>query len=380
MKILSAFFALLLLIGAAHGQGYNSLRMAYTTVGSNAPIPDGFLSRTRAAGYNYILSEYNLWHYYSGAGQWPNGRTDLEDRLQEDFEKVDGYGMRLIPLFQTGSMWSRHWQAVDAGDIDWVPLPAGHKPGIGMPSYAPTQGGNIKPFGTYFQELLQIIENAFNRATLSYSNLEYVHIGHDEAVDYNTRNLLVGRSAMDQQWMLSHPGSDEVDLMIFELEERVADAVAIVPGTRLLIWADMWDPWRNGNPYGTADLANRASNVIRNNVIFMPWQYDAQSNGADYPTVQAYRTFSTNNLQFLFTMAIADNGQNRHMMPRMPQVWEHVNAGGRAEFRNHLLGYCSAHWDGNGWGTEYHPPNKDRAYDLLEFLSHTHYYQIPAVD
>lgn len=186
---------------------YNSMRLAYYHRAQNLPsIPD-FLIRAKSNRYNYILGEFRFRNK-----QHTSDPDDLYDRMKNDlknaFTITNQYGLRLIPLIQMGSCWSRHWELVKAEKNHSIQmnsikgLKGVSENGVinvtqtlymGCPSFAYEPQGIDKSF----KDLLLLIKEAYKESNASYP-LEFVHLGHDEPCFYT--KCLIGCCERDASW------------------------------------------------------------------------------------------------------------------------------------------------------------------------------------
>jgi hypothetical protein len=382
IKIKHILFMLLLLSTINYAQvnlPFNSLRIAYYACNATTDvIPEGFLLRAKAAGYTHVLAEYQITLHQS---EWSNGYyvgSSMRNGLTNAFKRVNSYGMKLIPEFQSGSYWSGHWAATNNPNIQWeyIDYGSGNVQRSTTPVFAPNPSG----MDLSFEQLINMINDAFNATNMNYS-LDYIHIGHDEPFYNNgsTSGLAVGRSDLDQNWIATHPATLQNTsiqlLMADEISRRVNAIKTKIPSACVLIYGDAWDPEQNGGPFNTANVINAPAvqnSSVKNNLIVIPWQYDQYYGSNDYNSQTAFNHFSNSGIAFLFGSALTD-GNAFPSLSRFNQISEYILTSQLPTYRNRMAGFVVFNW-GGVWDNSKSIYNQMQCFNGLEHVSHLAYY------
>jgi hypothetical protein len=249
---------------ACFGQ-INRIRIAHFIAADISAIPNDFLDFCRTSGINYVLAHGNHIGASSGASDWRNpathavdgsydmtwakANTSLYSKLKDLFERADARGLKVIPCFNITSRWAEHWSATNA-NIQWNDgLVAGRCANV----YIADPNGIDRSFSSY----LGVVHEAFSDANLSYTNLDFIHIGHDETVDIDevggTGRIIFyqGHSnANEQVWLQNTVAANGGDwqaaydqLMAEEVVRRVNAVNSVFTNTRTIIWAGAIPIW-----------------------------------------------------------------------------------------------------------------------------------------
>jgi len=413
-----------LCLGQLYAQTYNNIRVAYFGLDPDSSIPNRFYERARANGFNYILAEFQLQDpAWVGGRYYGNVNSRLRKQLKQEFLAADQNGLKLIPLFQTSDIHSGHWDEVRNDSIQWQTLPDTVPHWIPVskwtwakkkvPTFAPDPSG-VFGFDSSFNQLLNVIYTAFADARsssppLSYSNLDYIHIGADEPIidfEFNgTYKVLVmaGMCPRDRTWLTSvglGQGSSSQAQVIALLASNIKRKVQMIRAaglnrghtTTALYYADMLDPNLLGgghkdlcafsNVFNTTSLATTGIKTysmsgsqyiqdIRDLSIAVQWNYEREYALKDYDTDSTFRYFKSKGLKFLHGNALA--GENLPISGDwLHQFMEQAVVGAKPEYNNYVRGFVSFHWcsganvfnNAGGWY------NQAPAYMTMEFLSH----------
>jgi hypothetical protein len=410
MRNALAFF-LLMAIGSPYSEvvlPHQQLRIAFIFADNTFDVPSSFLLRAKQNGYNYVLAllPYDARHWNTNGTV---NSTFVSD-LTAAFTKADSYGMRLIPHFQQGNAhsspglrWSVH-QGISPSPIsDLLWNVVGHGPCAGpgrvvcemhMPdsswawnytqSFAPDPVG-ANAFDYTYKQLLVGIKSAFVASGLD--SLRYIHLGHDEPVggwgldpnnpfDMTPGNLgdtlAIGNSTVDSAFIAARPHGTQAQtdtafcwLMANELERRVyhADSILANMGTKIMVWADAYDPQHqggqptpqlfNGHTVYTSGVLKKISGPTKSKLILMPWMYPYSRfpghSANDYNTDSTYAYFKANGFKFIYTHEIGDDcvfndGVGGGNGERFKQLSEYIGAAQQPIYRQSVLGYTSVHW------------------------------------
>lgn len=255
---------------------------------------DGLLGRIRDAGYDYIIAEFapvawdwkkDGWIFYNDAVKghhFPKPQSRVET-IKEAFEKVDSYGMRLIPLIQIQSKHATSWQHVNSslemnevvtqsGDTVRIPLLRSDNP-------------RVKGIDYYFGQYLKRVNDEFEAAKLSAGfpdYVEHIFIGYDEfCVPLNGKFMPITNKA---DMMRIEEIAESIDgrkkqeqavrqLYVEALSRRFGIVKEMVDErTKVSIFGDMFTPVHNGNPQ--CRYVNYKGEEVK--VRFAPHQYKQQ--------------------------------------------------------------------------------------------------------
>jgi hypothetical protein len=367
----------ILLSGSAKAQ--DQARIAYFNAGTTYSVHPEFLQRTKAAGYNYVQVELGL------VGSDWDGRgglsgSSLRTKMRDLFAQADAHGLRVIPEFQLGGQWASHWRVTNA-NITWN---WNTSQSVGTPTFAPDPSG----IDASFSSLIRAIKDGFADAVangLSYKNLDFIHIGHDEPVDIqkDIGLLLIGRCNADTSVINTYRASpnnltlEQAFQRLYgdEVKRRVDAIASILPTTKALAYADILDPSHNGaiayaTTYGpSVTMANAVLSpgiqAVRNKLVVMPWVYDVIApTGRDYDTYKTFTHFKNAGLPFIYGMeAFSGNGTS------FTQLGEFIGNANLPEFRAYANGFASMHW------TPWKPGTAAPAcYASLEYVSQWAYH------
>ena len=315
---------------------FNTIRMTY--YGSHL-IPQGFLEEAKKCNYNYILVEFHFRDKDNSSDP-----DDVMQRMRVDiknaFISINKYGLRMIPKIQLGSGWSYHWYKVKKYKNSKIQMnrikatiffPEGQKKTVyvGCPSFSLDKEG----VDASVEELLNQIKSAHAEAGVFYP-LEFVHLGHDEPAFFD-RSLIGGIDADNRVTSIGNGWKIKVDsclersgkdtmalknaietfngnytkayqfLFVSEISNRISQISSILGmKVKLMIYADVFDPQRNGtiklkcsringrkyiiqmiqkiNPMLNTGIATlpgltkEQADLIHRNIILLPWNYIPQ--------------------------------------------------------------------------------------------------------
>lgn len=415
MKYYLSFLSLFFLIPTYLFAQLNSIRIAYYHRGEN--LDSSFVIRAKKSNYNYILAEFHF-------SDVSNPMEKIGSEIERAFEITERSKMRLVPKIQINSGWSSHWKCVrdhDNHEIEMNLIKAhdGNTPvrftGWGCPSFAPDSNGIDKSF----EDLIKTIVLAHDSANVSYP-LEFIHLGHDEPAFYaymHIGGVTPGKhgknapgswyisdkdreySQKDRDWIKIFLGTEKYTdenislafqaLLVNSLYRKVKTIKKHVSTTRVIIYADAWDPCMGGiNSFLTSfqrkgrnkeycvaqlvpdtstgiatlpGLTEKEKTFFHKNVILSPWNYDGMRAFAgvhpvkeDYDTYKTFSYFSKNGFKFIYTFELIP--KERGWPPakwRLRQMNEYINTA--KLFKQDCLGYNAAHWGAN-WDN---PKDKD---------------------
>jgi len=389
---------------------YNSIRIACLQRGDILGLgeADSFLRRAKNAHYNYVLAPFYL----------QPGDTDDYAVIKRNFilalRRVDAFGLRLIPEIQMGGVHADHWNNARL----W-------NPNIQMVRFIASDGRYGCPSLSYdptgidwtFTELLGALRDAFKEASVSFP-LEFFHVGHNELAYYDwlvAGNCKTGKGSgspfcgdrrtwsvaavselctIDCDYINRFTGSKSEAvrrLLVGEVFRRMTQVRTIFgPRTKLMIFADMWDPmffsqryiaWNN-DTVNTADgildlpgLPDDSSRArFKENVILMPWTFQqcaAADGGGRYDAATTFSTFAANGFHFVYMHAFHQD-KDRHEIEdtAMSREWRDASL----KFRGSCLGYAAA-----SLVLRFSRPPSP-AFNILESLAALNADGIPAVD
>ena len=382
---------------------FNSIKIAYYHKGEK--LDSNFIIHAKKYKYNFILGEFHF-------NNVPDPIKKIGSDIRNAYKITNQYNMKLIPKIQINSSWSSHWRHIRDNDnqqmemnlflgklreqtkLNWW----------GTPSFAPDSIGIDKSF----EDLAKAIVTAHDSANTNYP-LEFIHLGHDEPTF--DKYILIGGicpgkhgvnilgswyisdkesvfSQKDRDWIKNFIGSESYTdenislafqaLIINSLYRKVKTIKKYSPKTKVMIYADAWDPCMNGinafrssfkrkgdkNEYCVAQLVPDISKGIatlpglteeekkflRENVILLPWNYSGVRSYAginpvreDYDTHKTFSYLAKNDFKFIYTFELV---HTRRTWPpaqsRINQMNEFVNTA--KLFKQNCLGYMAAHW------------------------------------
>jgi hypothetical protein len=381
-SILACCFVAALLSPVVHAD-IRQVRIAHFIVNDIAAIPDDFLHFAHSCGYNYVLVHGNDIAASSGTNDWRNPTTlnrdgsydltwakshsSLYGKLKDLFQRADKIGLKVIPCFNMSSRWAGHWSATNNNiALNSGTDNTGHK--WSVPVFIEDANGMDKSFRSY----LMILKKAFQDAAVSYPQLDYIHIGHDEVIS-NDGELLIARwNADEQSWIKTNGNNSNAyyKLMAEEAIRRVTEVKSILPNTKCIIWADAWDPESNGGnnsivawtSHGLVHLQTK--NVIacpeltslKNDLLLMPWQYETKYIGKDYNPEITLQYFKDNGFKVIIGTALDDIGDpTLEDSRKMLKKWVIVSS--MSKFKDVVIGCCTHAWwdDGKYWSTSPRP-------------------------
>lgn len=392
----------------------STIRIAYYPKGER--LDSGFIIHARKYKYQYIAAEF----------RFKNVAKPMEKIYSEinyAYKITDQNNTRLIPKIQINSCWSSHWRHVRDNDNQQMEINfflGKLRKQIklrwwGCPSFAPDSIGIDKSF----EDLVKTIVSAHDSANTNYP-LEFIHLGHDEPTFY--KYMLIGGvcpgkhginilgswyisdkerefSQKDRNWIKAFIGSENYTdenislafqaLIINSLYRKVKTIKKYSPKTKVMIYADAWDPCMNGiNSFRTSfkrkkgrdeycvaqlvpdtskgiatlpGLTDEEKKFLRENVILLPWNYYGVRAYAginpvreDYDTYKTFSYLAKNDFKFIYTFELLSKNQSWPPDKRRTnQMYEFVNTA--QLFKKNCLGYMAAHWDAK-WDN---PKHKD---------------------
>lgn len=352
------------------------IRIAHYIAADIATIPDDFMRYAHDCGYNYLLAHGNDIAASSGLHDWRNPATLAKDgsydmawakanpslysKLKDLFKRADSCGLRVIPCFNTGSRWAGHWAATNANIARNMGTDGANPPhSWSVPVLIADPPGMDKSFLSY----LTVVKKAFADAQLSYSSLEYVHIGHDEVAG-NDGKLLIGRwNNAEQAWIRTNGNNADAycRLMAEEVARRVNAVKTALPKTKAIIWADAWDPesnggntiitaWKEGGTVTvqTKNIAARAElKSIKKDLLLMPWQYQTKYDNKEYHAEKTLQYFKNNGFKVIVGLAL-DNLYAPSLDDSRAMVKKWVVVSNQAGFKDVVIGCCAHNWWDSG--------------------------------
>jgi hypothetical protein len=383
----------------------DSIRIAHIQwADMDMPIPQQFLIKAKAMGYNYVLCEYGpYWAEWNHTGKIIAARPTLfEKRMTQHFQQVDSAGLRLIPNLTTSTQHADWEYGVCIDTL--IPrqhihqnLPIGyatsHIESFVMSPDSTNAGANR--MNNDFDTLWTMVFNAFNNAksTMKYKNLDFVHLGYDENVVYDTAAPrwvpLVGLCPSDTAWLraqgLKGSGTQTQLQWLYaaNIKKRVSHITSIASKksgstTKAILWGDMFDPIlyypamysfknlfdtsliNNNKKYkgcmpdsmvkvslvGALNLADMQS--VKDNVIFGPWVYDTVAWGGRYYPKTVIDTFTTHGFKVVNVCTGAFfGGYDKHNNPiydaftenKYKNAFEFAIAAHDGKFNSKSIGY-----------------------------------------
>jgi len=246
------------------------VRVAHVQWGVDKDLPRGYLEEAKRHGYTHVLAEFWLaappfGADWDGRGNVVADGSALGERLRRLFVQADHYGLRLIPLLQTGNMHSAHLYAADSTMDSQIRHRAFGAHGM-KTRRVPPQSPDYQPMNDVLTGMARIVAWAFAaaRPELSYENLDFMHVGMDEIVlawggNVPTPVIAAGLCEPDRQWMKrhapEHSSAEQIELLLAASIRSKVERVRTVAGeqgldTRIMLWADMWDPQLQGGAKG----------------------------------------------------------------------------------------------------------------------------------
>lgn len=238
-KTFSRTTMLMLFLIAMVSGAHNAVRIAWYPQGTE--VPDNYIQRALAAGYTHIASPCgSIVEAEWTDGEYTGGSSGARKAIKEAFLKAHDHGYVYIPALPSANMWSRDWPNANNPNITYQPVRSDVLDGeaidailddeapfvqliaqlVGMdrttqelsitpvPDYAPVAEGYDKSYKSLIED---VVVGGFNEAVaanpaISPAELEYVHIGNDEPVQYSGDvskpwKALIGKSQTDLKWM-----------------------------------------------------------------------------------------------------------------------------------------------------------------------------------
>ena len=352
-----------------------NIRIAHFIADDISTIPDDFLQYAQSCGYNYLLAHGNNIGLSSGKSDWRNPTTmdidgtydikwaksniSLYNKLKDLFNRADMYGLRVIPCFNMSSRWAGHWTTTNKN----IALNTGtDKTGRNwrVPVFIADPNGIDKSFQSY----LSVVSSAFRDANTRYSQLDYIHIGHDETMGFDGK-LLIGRwNNAEKTWIQKNGNNASAfcKLMAEEVIRRVNVIKATLPGTKAIIWADAWDPESNGGNSAykgwtsggwisvqTKDVVTRSElSILKNDLVLMPWQYTPEyATGDGYAPDISLQYFKDNGFKVIVGTSLNDfPGWPPEDSRIMNKEWVSISKDSR--FKDVVIGCCCHTWSNDG--------------------------------
>jgi hypothetical protein len=300
----------------------------------------------------------------------------------------------MIPSFMVGAP-SLNWTATANPNLAYYKNVVGNLQG--MASIAPDQIGGLR---LSFGEIASVIEAAYSDARAIENGmpaqLDYVMLGYSEAY-YGGRGgpygLIYGTSRVDSAWM--NPAAparprDESDLVVASIAERIEqirDIGGALSNTQLMVWADLYDPqYRKGGNFPKGDVpipetVNKAKAAgLAHDLVFVQWQYALiADDGRPYDFTNAFHHFVDQGFRLIITSVVC-SGSGIPSTPRnrittcLPALVEAVTAAndpGDTVLAQGIVGFCSAHWDQDGY-------DDDPCWNTMEYMAYLHGVVAPA--
>jgi alpha-tubulin suppressor-like RCC1 family protein len=348
-------------------------------------IPDSYLYFIRQSGYRYLLAIGNSFQYSSGPSDWqmtngqPNGYYDwsasgtkkLYQSLKRLFVRADRRNLQVIPGFSVGSGHSGSWNTTNAS----IEINSINSEGevLTMTPMAPDPDGIDRSFASY----VGVVFRAFRAARTTHRrNLDYIHIGHDEMADYVSHDFLIANNSQrDRDWLVQrHQAGLSYEEAYYELiADEIARRVRTVrdtaakygQNTRVILWADMFDPQFNGDPMGNRDpqpftgwtpagrvavnamhVLTRASiRAVRDHIVLMPWQYAPYNPFGDpYDAAATLSYFAANGFRQIIPASSYVSGVDPDLTNGRAMMREWVRVSSLPQFEGIVIGQCAANW------------------------------------
>jgi hypothetical protein len=277
--------------------------------------------------------------------------------------------LKVIVTFEVGSGHDYGWEVTNS-KITYNTI-KGDATGRMLP-LAPDTNGIDKSFSSY----IDVIFRAIRDADVKNHNLDYIHIGHDEMVcGGNSQYFIAASSDLDRNWLNARVKSLKIgyeqayyDLIADEVSRRVTAVVTASrkygQSTKVIMYADMFDPQGNGNPSGNSNggtnfrawaknasgrdtlinlstmnvLSCQAMANVRNNLVLNPWQY-SRTYGDTYDAASSITYFRDKGFHVIPGSAYtSDIDDSREAM----KEWIRVSA--LPENANTVIGQAAFNW------------------------------------
>jgi hypothetical protein len=416
MKYLCCLLSILAPGLSAFGQSkFNSVRVGLVRSAKDLGdgTVDGLLQRIHQDGYTHVISDFGI-----------NSPDTSIIRIQayNAFRRADQFGLKLIPQVQLGSKWSSHWQNFDPKiqmNQDIVYDSKGNPIPLGCPSFASFPYKKIAydtAMDRSFPMVWGAIRNGFNKAVangLSYSDLAYIAIGHDEPVQVErllVGNGLVKSSKYDQGFITGILGTstnyDSAFQVLFarEVLRRVDQSISAVGvSTKVLISGDMWDPMANGGSRKTTfPIKGQVRNIrlapsvtpntgiasmpgldeseklrLKTYLVIAPWPYydawewinPALDTKVTYDAKAAFGYLANSGFSIMYWGTIA--GGNERIDAGTQFITSNAmrkNVSAARLYQNNVLGYIAGYWEaGSGNCADYSAP-QNTCFLTLEYM------------
>lgn len=388
-KNISIVFALCTIIFVISiGAQTNTVRIAHgANIGSSVSnLYPGFLTRAKNDGYTHVM-----WYMPMLNSSLINPTTGAEQQalitlMTNVFEMADQYGLRLIPNLTLGSGWDCGTWSGLGGEFDPTVTPAvwningtcATSPAVSA-SFAP----DAKGIDLVLPGVIRGIAAGFAAAKVARGfsyNLDYIHLGGDECLNYSNLTMLIGQCQNDINAItkltrsptnLSVPDAHR-RLYATAIQRWVNIVTSNSPGTKVIRYSDMFDQGSLGGialktsytGYSSTfttwqAISQSAMTSIKTSLVLMPWVT------GNYNVPVSFAGIMNNGFKMIWSDALIENSINGINHFDIAQARSIITAAKNPAYSGFLLGYCSLTWD--TWSD---PPNTPSSYNNMEILSY----------
>lgn len=403
---------------------FGEVRLVHMQWGLDRDLPEPLLKRIKEAGYTHVSVEYWLSRKpfiddWDGKGNLLRDTTTLQKRFSKLFLQLDKYDLKFIPMFTTDDVFSQHLFHFD-NRLEFqnapIDIPDREK---WIKKRTPSHSPDDQILNDIIENILDITFSAFEaiKNFLSYDDMDYFFASIDEVVhrwgkDKPRSYMVVGGFCdQDKKWIsekLKSDMSEEEKLCsLFGnlIEKRVSQLDEMnqkySTSTKLLMFGNMFDPEHYGGYdkiYMLKNFSNQFSenkkvNVklfntlglplmqsIRDDIVFVLWQYTNHFENNFYDVKKSSQYFSDNGFQFMHMFAGAEyNSKATKLQPIHKGRIDHIKLKSKIirenEFNGYSLGYGIANWndlyyifiqDSVEWNNG---SNYARPFDMIEILN-----------
>jgi hypothetical protein len=387
-----ASFILIAFIISVQALNAPRTRIVYINVGSTwaQALSDSWLRETSRNGYNYVLAEfYQSPKAWNGLG---NTTRFFIDSLAKCFVKINSYkvngkGMRLIPMFKFGSnakTWACTWATTTkATSAAYFNIDSQND--TICPTFAPDRGGIDSSLNSCLRGIraaFDSVKSTGKAKILDYDSLEYIHLGYDEIFMPEPKTsgavpvyLAIGQCSNDSAYLVSLLNKGMTlqnaitSMLASDIKRKVSAVTTNLYGfTKTMVYADMLGSFLNGGePFEyigniktlhgstvTTGGAIDSLSGISGNIVLMPWAYATTPtwnlNYLIYNTYGVLNEFTTKGYKMIPSMGI-DFTLNLPFSTAQAQMGQWITYMNLSKFNSSILGF--ANWPTNNWSIEY---------------------------
>ena len=376
------------------------------------PVPTGYLKRVYDAGYNYVIFRTKK-------------KASIED-YKKQFIQIDvqfNGKLKGIPVLSTATKWIGSLGITNPNHLN---------------SYKTEKNRFFEtPSFAYDPELTKTIRDELRKIEIAYnssgarkinnSDLEYIFMGHDEPCENNQllvangnkNQSILDRDFIEQAIQRKKVSAEIAYRMLFvkEIELRIEDVESIpnFKNTRIIIFADMWDPEANGGcrfkvsyfPHSSKPLFDSKATTIclapndendtneiidlpgcvnpdniKKKIVLAPWCYSLnwKFNGSNphppYKPRNTFTYFASSGFDFIYTSTLNTSADSPITREKKEAVYAYASASRKLpdNQKQHFFGYIAASWTNHlktpsgAWVNSKDMYKQTKNFEIIEFL------------